>query len=459
MGAMGTASRSVIASALASLAVAASPVHAEVSFEEKRLFTVPVPPAGWLEEDWEPIISADGRRGAALVPLWRGAKPRQEFQSGPRGTKRCNLLVVDDRVVDPCNWSDASPTFSPDGRHVVYVRAHRHDANIYVDGTEVVRPSDVPRGAGMLADGTLAYVLAAPVPKGRSKERLIVGDHEDPPFEGLVHTTLSPDGSAVAYVGRNADRETVMVRGRKLGDFDSVYAIAWTPDGREVVVFARALKCQPPACWCISRGGVCVPEDHLGPGPWAFSPDGARVALVHQRSLPCDGCRPGRDDRYWVTYGAMRGPEVLDVRAGPVIDARGAHVAYAALVAGGGVRVFRDAQPVGELLQQGGQIAFSPDGAHLAWSGSAGGHFHVFVDGVPAPAHDWVYDVKFDPAGKQVAYAARDQPGGPWRIIAGTASGPACDWVGPLRWSADGKRVAYAARIGREVWWKVLPVP
>ena len=92
-------------------------------------------------------------------------------------------------------------------------------------------------------------------------------------------------------------------------------------------------------------------------------------------------------------------------------------------------------------------------------AGKAGGHHHVFVDGVPGPAHHWAEDVSFDPAGKQIACGARDQPDGPWHIVAGKVSRPIYDRVGPPRWSSDGKRVAYAARSGREVWWEVLVVP
>jgi hypothetical protein len=183
-----------------------------------------------------------------------------------------------------------------------------------VDGNEVVRPSDRPSEVGLLADGTLFYVLETSNRGGPSKRRLVVGGHEDPPFDSLREVRLSPDGSGLAYVG-SGPRETVMVRGRKLGE------------------------------------------------------------------------------------------------------------------------------------------------SHLAWAGKVGGHSRAFVDGVPGPAHDWVEDVSFDPTGKQVAYAARDQPRGPWYIVAGKASGPAYDWVGPLWWSSDGRRVAYAARLGREVWWKVLLVP
>jgi hypothetical protein len=310
----------------------------------------------------------------------------------------------------------------------------------------------------MLADGTLTYVLRTSAPGAHSKERLVVGGHEDPPFDDLADVTVSPDGSALAYVGRGPGY-TVMVRGRKPAEFEGVHAIAWTPDGRGVVALGRAKVCQQHACWCISRGQECVHEDGLTPGPWALSPDGLRIAIARHRAVRDNGYQPGRDDRFWVTYGALRGPEVLAVRSGPVLDARGSHVAYAAVTDGGGVRVFRDAQPVSDPFQQVGAIAFSSDGTHLAWAARAGGRFRVFVDGVPGPEHDWAQDLSFDPAGKQIAYAARDQSDGPWHVVAGKVSGPAYEWIGPLRWSSDGKRVAYAARIGREVWWKVLAMP
>jgi len=37
--------------------------------------------------------------------------------------------------------------------------------------------------------------------------------------------------------------------------------------------------------------------------------------------------------------------------------------------------------------------------------------------------------------------------------------GPVGDEIWPPVWSADGKAAAYGARIGRELWWKVQPVP
>lgn len=54
-GSHGHRVRSVVALALAA-AVAATRAHAEVSFDEKRLLTVPATPEGWLQEDLEPAV-------------------------------------------------------------------------------------------------------------------------------------------------------------------------------------------------------------------------------------------------------------------------------------------------------------------------------------------------------------------------------------------------------------------
>jgi hypothetical protein len=290
---------------------------------------------------------------------------------------------------------------------------------------------------------------------------VVVGGEAGARYDRIGPVSLAPGNASLAYVANDRNRETVVVPGRWSFVFANVHALVWAPDGRELVVLGRQVECdRRPAgrsCWCLSRGRDCVPEDDLFPATPAVSPDG-RVATVRQRALREDGYEPTRDDRFWVSFGSLRGPELLDVTVGPVLDGSGRHVGYAGATRAGVRQVFRDGQPVGEPMAQVNDLVLSSDGAHVAWTGGGPGSFRAFVDGRAGRAHDWARDAALDPGGTRVAYAARDAPRGPWRIVAGTVEGPACDWVGRPHWSPDGKHVAYAARVGREVWWKVLDV-
>lgn len=453
--------RALLVAVLAS-SIPDTTAHAQVSFEEKRLLTVPLPSAGWLEEEWEPIVSEDGRRAAAVVPLWKGRLPRRMYHTGALGKQICYLLIVDGKTLDPCSWSSVPPAFSRDGRHVMYTRRDRDGSTIFLDNAPIARPAATPRALWMMADGRPGYLLEEYV-RALGSQRIVVGAEEDPRYRRVSGTLLSPDGSTLAYIASGPRRQSVVVRGRSSFEFANVHEIVWTPDGREVVVLARSAKCDGSShvgpCWCISRGKDCAPEPDLYPGTLVPSPDGRRIAVVRHRSVREDGYQPGRDDRFWMSYGAFRGPEVRLVTVGPVLDASGGHVGYAGRTAEGGVQVFRDAQPLGRPVAQVNDLSFSSDGSQIAWTGGAPGHFRAFLNGLPGAEHEWTRDVTFDPTGQRVAYAARDTPSGPWRILAGNLEGPACDWVSRPHWSADGKRIAYAARIGRELWWKILELP
>jgi WD40-like Beta Propeller Repeat len=451
-----------IAAALVCHAAAENSAVAQLSFEEKRLLTVPAPPAGWLAEEWEPIISADGRRAAAVVPLWKGRKPRPMYGLGITGKQICYLLAIDEQVVNPCNWTPVPPSFSGDARHVIHVERDRAGAAISLDGKLVDRSTAWPRQVWVMADGTPGYVLEDRGSRHGTRQQVVVGGRREPWYERVGDVLLSPDGASLAYVATAAGRESVLIGGRGRGDFANVQEMRWSAQGRELVVLARSAACaagpESASCWCVSRGHGCLPEEDLSPGPIAVSPDGASVAVVRQRALKNDGYRPDRDDRFWISYRAFRGPELFRVNVGPILDGTGTHLAYAGTTAAGRVQVFRDATAMGAPVEQVNDLALSPDGAHVAWTGGAPGRFRAFVDGAPSSAWAWAEHVTLDPTGHRVAFAARQQSGGPWRIVAGTAVGPACDWVGVPRWSADGRRIAYAARIGREVWWKVLDV-
>ena len=126
--------------------------------------------------------------------------------------------------------------------------------------------------------------------------------------------------------------------------------------------------------------------------------------------------------------------------------ADGAHLAYPAHF-GGRWTVVRDAQPG---LPWDGVAApvFSPDGARLAYAALDSGAWRVVVNDTAGERYDSLYtgSLRFDPTGRRLAYVA--QRGDSAYAVVDGAHGPGWEAIAQLAFSADGARVGYLARSG-----------
>jgi hypothetical protein len=189
--------------------------------------------------------------------------------SRPLVTRRGSLFVLDadgieTRVTGSARgWNGASggASISPDGTRVVYPSGH-HPGFL-----ELATMGDAP--AEMLLE---------------SEE-----GHPDSP-------TFSPDGGRIAYIAGGGDHSNALwvidadgTDRRKLagGDWGHVDHLVWSPDGERL-----AFGCRCPAgtgVYTIRADGSRLtlvsapPEDEWLPMP-QWSPDGSRVALVHEAS-------------------------------------------------------------------------------------------------------------------------------------------------------------------------------
>lgn len=171
---------------------------------------------------------------------------------------------------------------------------------------------------------------------------------------------------------------------------------------------------------------------------------------------------------------------------GPAVFGPGsATIAYFAMKEGKWRSVVGDKEVVAYDGIGDAPLVFSPDGLKIAYPARKGGHqdrrgmiggkwmMVVSRVGKPAavkegPAYDMVVTPAFSPDGKYIAYRARTgtmEKAKRFIVIADSKTGkavkegPTHDEVWPPVWSADSKSAAYGVRQGKELWWKVQPVP
>jgi hypothetical protein len=121
----------------------------------------------------------------------------------------------------------------------------------------------------------------------------------------------------------------------------------------------------------------------------------------------------------------------------------GAHLAYSARRDGGWVVVADNAQ--GRAYEAVGPPSFSPDSRRLAHPAKLSGRWMVVTDGVAGPAYDQVASPSaFSRDGARTAYAA--QRNGKWLVVLDGTEGEPYEEVGSLYFSPDGKRLAYAGK-------------
>jgi hypothetical protein len=295
----------------------------------------------------------------------------------------------------------AGVVFSPDGKHAAYAARRQGKWRVVLDGKEG-EPSDAVNDETLTfgaEGGRLAYVAD----RG-GKASVVVDGQVGPPFDRVIDGTLafSPDGTHVAYAAADAGREFVVHDGAPGPRYASVGPPRFSTDGAH---FAYAAASDDWSA-VVYDGGEAAPR--YGGGAVqrlsvTLSPDGRRLALVAR----------GADGRERV---------VVDGNEGKPYE-----------------QVFEDS------------LAFSGDGARLAYVARRGGRSVVIADGTEVGAHDGVAtgSVRFSPAGRRIAYVAeRVGAGGVVRrcVAVDGAEGRDYDWVNSAPvFSPDGRHVACVA--------------
>jgi Tol biopolymer transport system component len=279
-------------------------------------------------------------------------------------------VVVAAGAARPAGWSYASPTWSPDGREVMFARARGPAGEILV---------------ARVSGGRLRRVAAAPIiaqavwsPDGRriayvSRGRVFVAARDGRGRRALgrgAALAWAPDSAHLAYDSgglgpiRVADADGTGRHAVTSGPFD--HAPSWSPDGTRIL-FSRTIGIGgPSSLYTVDRNGGEALALGIQGADASWSPDGRRVAFWRRH-----------DDGVALAIAAVERPEpVLVTRtlpsySGPARwspDAR--KVAFTACSEFGACRVDvaeADASDV-LILGSGGEPSWSPDGSRIAFT-------------------------------------------------------------------------------------------
>jgi len=258
-------------------------------------------PMDVFELQWasDPQVAPDGRR-VAYVRM-RGDVMKDAY------TGDLWLVGTDGREHAPLASGAASPRWSPDGTRLAYVAGERGRTQLFVrwmdtgTTTQVTRVVEKPSALAWSPDGrTLAFTmpvaaktepLVKPLPKPEGAEWAA------PPrvIESLVYRAdgegYLPDAREQVFV---VNAEGGAPRQLTDGPYDHSGPLAWTPDGRHVLVGANR---QPDGEYDpansevhairVADGSLTTLTSRKGPDQWpAVSPDGRWVAYL------------GYEDRY-----------------------------------------------------------------------------------------------------------------------------------------------------------------
>lgn len=203
---------------------------------------------------------------------------------------------------------DGFPSWSPDGRHMVFSRYGGDEApektGLYLvspDGGEAQRLTTVigehpdwsPDGHYIAFDGDFGNSIQLVAASGGTPVRIVP---ESIPVLRGGQPKWSPDASRIVF----KEGENLWLLDVAAGSFETLFResgklpipACWSPDGQEIYVFLRETESRNSSIWAISAAGRgkrrVTPEDDAVYRYADLSPDGSLLAVVRCEGRECN---------------------------------------------------------------------------------------------------------------------------------------------------------------------------
>lgn len=276
-------------------------------------------------------LSANGKRHGYLVGVDAEAKVAYAVIDGQRGpTYNCGLVPdtitfspdgervayfanrdgkfyanVDGVEQGPYDGIAEGPTFSADGKHLIYAAQMGTTWTVVRDGKPGARHTNLgPESIRLSADGTKLVYAAS----DNGRWRVITEGKPGPTFPALLASGpyFTADGSTVLYAastGAGAGASAIIIAGgRQFGPYKEIGPLVMSPTGCGFAAWVKTA-----AGWSILRDGTIQPASFDGfvEDGLQYSADGTRLAGIAARgskrvmivngveSTPFDNCLSG----------------------------------------------------------------------------------------------------------------------------------------------------------------------
>lgn len=229
---------------------------------------------------------------------------------------------------------------------------------------------------------------------GREKNQwhLVEGDKRGPGHSLILHVAFSPDSKSLAYIARSKDGAFMVLNDKPQGVYDSVPGVPlFSPTGERFAysVVEKTLT-DSRRMRIVLDGKLGKPYDFIG--VYLFSADGKQFAYVAHKG----------DQKMVVHAGAEH--DLYDEVGIPVFDPAGLQLAY---------KVQKDSKwhiihngTIGPAFDTVTTPGFSLRGGRMAYLAAEAGLFVVVVDGKVVGRYPWATEPEFSPDGRHYAYVA-----------------------------------------------------
>jgi hypothetical protein len=260
-----------------------------------------------------------------------------------------------------------------------------------------------------------------------------------PPGVALESVIVSPDTRHVFWKVERDGKTVVVVDGVEGKAYDKVYNFppVFSPDGKRWGYTARLGERR----YLVLDGQPVLECDRIDTDGPVFSPDSRRVA--------CGVYRGGHE--YYAVDGVVGPP--FRTRGQIFFSPDSRHVAYSGNI-DGKTRVLLDHRMFDGVYDGIGSTGFrfSPDSRRLVWMGFRGDKWFAVTDGAEGPQFDGLgkeAGIQFSADSRHMAYYARN--GEMWKVVIDGVEGPWYDGLDPDGIAfGPGGRTAYRARRQRK---------